>query len=345
MKILNTKIDSFISGEFRQFQATLIYGPDYGLVLERCHKIVEQSTNINDTTNIHLNKIQLKYKDIATTPSILENEIMSLSFFSKNKIIIIDEVDDIFPKHLAETIGKNKDHLIIFKAGDLQNSSAIRKFFETNKNVAVLACYAENTISIKQQISKILLNNNLEPEDSSILNDIAIKLQGNKKNIESEVNKIVAYYRNDSNLRIRIRSDIVHQIISDNHLCLEYESLFHAITNNDQNNIEYIITKMLSNGENVIAVIRSLTNFIIKILRIKSILIQNKNETVDSIIDSPSSQIFFKQIPIFKKALNKFSVSDLLDILERLTNAEIECKNITTTPEVTSKTLTECLLS
>ncbi|MBP9792193.1 MAG: DNA polymerase III subunit delta [Rickettsiales bacterium] len=342
MKVLNTKIDNFISGEFRKFQATLIYGPDYGVVSERCHKIVAHSTNINDMTNIHLNTIHLKYKDIATTPSILENEIMSLSFFSKNKTIIIDEVDDVFPKQLAETIEKNKDHLIVFKAGDLQSSSAIRRFFETNKNVAALPCYAENTISIKQQISKILLNNNLEPEDSSILNDLVIKLQGNKKNIESEVNKIVAYYHNDSNIKIRIKSEIVHQIISDNHLFFEYESLFNAITNNDQNHVEDIITKMLSNGENIIAIIRSLTNFITKVLRIKSILIQNKNETVDSIVDSPTSQIFFKQIPIFKRALNKFSVSDLLYILERLTNAEIECKNITTTPEVTSKRLAAC---
>lgn len=344
MKIVTANINRFISEEFKKFCAILIYGPDYGLVADRCNQITINTIDATDKTNLYLNKITLKYNDVSKDSSILENEIMSLNFFSRAKVIIVDEVDGLLPKTLEEIITKNKDNIIIFKAGDLPANSSIRKFFDTNAKVASLACYNDTPISIKEYILKTLAKNNLELEDPSILNSIIDLLQGDKKIIEAELQKIILYYSNHTSLKLKIPNKVIDDIVSNNYLFLEYETLFHAIINNQVSTIVKLVAAMLSNGENIVTILRSLSNFVIKILKIKTILAHNKNISVDVALNSFSPPIFFKQIPLFKKAIQKYHLPALLIILERFTKMEIECKNISFPPEALSNMILNCLI-
>ena len=87
MKIINTKISNFLLKDFKVFCATLLYGPDTGLVSARCEAIVGKCIDTKDKTNASLNKIHIQYKDLCADPSILTDEITSFSLFEKSKVV------------------------------------------------------------------------------------------------------------------------------------------------------------------------------------------------------------------------------------------------------------------
>lgn len=336
MKITNTKIGNFLLKDFKVFCATLLYGPDIGLVSDRCELIIKQCINTQDKANISLNKIHIQYKDLCSEPSLLTDEITSLNFFTKSKVIIVENVEGNLIKSLEEILKHNKDHAIIFKAGDLPPTSSIRKLFETSKELASLPCYVDNTNSITQKILKLLQQHNIKLENTNVIYDIADILKGDYKTIESEINKVIIYCNNQPN--VKVSSELIYSIVSKDYLLLEYEFLFNSIANRDVSKFKKLISNMISNGDNIISILRHISGFLLKLIKIKTIS-QNKHLSIDSSIKLSGIPIFFKQVPIFKKALSAYSISSLIQILESITSFEALSKQITLPQEVAQATL------
>lgn len=343
MKISNQNIDKFLSRDFQNYNAILLYGPDLGLVSDHCDKIIRKAID-TDLATASLNKIKLQYKEVCANPSILIEELMSMSFFGNKKIVIIENVEGILPKALQEILEDNKDNIIVFKAQELPSSSNIRKFFETKKNMAALPCYIDSSIAIKQLILKFLKEHNLELEDPSVIDEISEMLKGDRKAIESEMKKIALYYNNQNKERIRVPSKELFSILSTDYLLLEYDSLLNSIIANDSAKFQQLISQMLSSGENIITILRNISSFFIKLLKAKTI-IEKRNLPIDTALKAVTPPVFFKQVPIFKKALNKYSIPSILRILNQLTEIEKNCKTVSVPQEAISKNLYDCLSS
>ena len=258
MKIATSSINSFLSKDFPKFKAILLYGPDTGLITERINTLTH---NFQRTTPglSSLYKIDFPYNKIVSDISLLTNEVLSNSLLTTKKIISINEVKGQFIKPLEEIILNNTEHLLIFRSEDLLPSSSIRKFFETEKNVAALPCYKESLVSIKKKIYDLLEKHNLALENHRDLDYIMELYQGSYNIIEDEIQKIILYHNNTEKIII-ISTKLLYEIININY-SVEYDLLFEAIGNLDITKSEKIINTMTLNGENIVGILRHLSSF------------------------------------------------------------------------------------
>ena len=170
---------------------TLFYGENVGLKKE--FKELIKFNNKNREIIKFLQDQILKNKNI------LFNEINNTSLFEKEKIILIDNVDDKILETLKEIEDKSDDIKIYIFSEILEKKSKIRNYFEKSKKYGIVPCYQDNEIGLKKIISNKLkgyegltpynvnlIFENCDFDRSKLLNEIEkIKIFFDKKKIES----------------------------------------------------------------------------------------------------------------------------------------------------------------
>ena len=165
MKIKNTEINGFINTLIPYKNPILLYGPDEGLILYRSKEICKTFFNKNKTQE-SIRMLDIKEKNLSS----LEEAMSTNSLFSKKEIIKVinsnEKLSDIF--YLFEKLANVDDLLVILNAGDLGTKSKLRKYFEENKNNAVVACYKTDSLLLRKTIIQFANNNNLEILDDAL---------------------------------------------------------------------------------------------------------------------------------------------------------------------------------
>ena len=130
----------------------LLYGDNEG------QKIEVIKTNFRRFTKENTHKYY--EKDILLDKQSFFENILSKSFFEKEKLILISDVTDKLLELIKETIETNlTDVKIVLIAKRLEKRSKLRIFFEKEKNVLVIPFY-EDTPQNLITIAKALLNKN-----------------------------------------------------------------------------------------------------------------------------------------------------------------------------------------
>ena len=133
MKVTPNNVKRFLEEkQFVKFKSILFYGNNVGLIhnyiVSVCDKFL---TNAVSAEQKGLSKVTFDYPTIVVNPGLLLNEIGALDFFSKKKIIIIDEVAGAISKQLEQILleKQDKDILIIFCGSRISTKDQIYKFF------------------------------------------------------------------------------------------------------------------------------------------------------------------------------------------------------------------------
>ena len=93
---------------------------------------------------------------------------------------------------ISETINPNPSCLVIFESEELTPKSKIRKLFEKEKTLGILACYYDTENDVKELVEKAFKNNNISI--STNLKSILISHLGTERNIvKNELNKIMTF--------------------------------------------------------------------------------------------------------------------------------------------------------
>ena len=125
---------------------SLFYGENLGLINDFKKLIIEANKN---TTLIRLNEEEVLKKD-----AILFREISNTSLFEEKKAIFVDQVSDKILNQILEIENISTDIKIYFFSGVLEKKSKLRNYFEKSKNACAIACYEDNTITLKNIIQK-----------------------------------------------------------------------------------------------------------------------------------------------------------------------------------------------
>ena len=127
----------------------LIYGENTGLKDDLKKSIIERNKNKE--------VIKFTQDEILRDNSLLNNEIINLSLFNDKKIIIINNITDK-SLSLIETIINQDNCIICLFSGSLEKKSKLRKLFEKEKKLGLIACYEDNEITLRNYIKKYLKN-------------------------------------------------------------------------------------------------------------------------------------------------------------------------------------------
>lgn len=151
VQIKANDIDRYIANHRGYHPVILVYGPDQGLASERVSAIIKAALQGNlDPFALQT----LDSDDIANDPGRLADEAGSIALFGGDKVIRIrlNASRSIAKSVQAVLETPNPATRIIIEGGDLKKDNAIRALIEKARNAAALACFNDDSRSLRSLI-------------------------------------------------------------------------------------------------------------------------------------------------------------------------------------------------
>ena len=304
-----------IVNENKGFLPFLIYGPNEGLIRDHIQKI--KSDYLSD---VDFEEISITGKSLELNPDNLETSANSISMFNSYKLIVLESLKDKNISELESVIDSAPAHtMLIVKADNLKKTSKLRKLFESNALCYALACYEDDAKSMMRLIDNFMKENNISV-DRDIKNYLMQTLSTDRMISFNELQKISLFYGNtDTNPNLEEIKNLLNDA-SSNNLQKMNESVMYGNTVKSSN----IISKLLSEGNNPISILRSLINYLKRLQKVK--VEMKKGSNFDSSIKFLRPPLFWKDKDNFQQHCLCWPLNKIERNLSQLLDTEIDCK-------------------
>tara|TARA_B100001027_G_C16243789_1_gene320771 strand:+ start:68 stop:1054 length:987 start_codon:yes stop_codon:yes gene_type:complete len=280
----------------------LFYGENYGIKKDFKEKI--RNTNKNSEF------LLFDQKNILENSSILYNEVYNNSLFKKNKILFLENVNDRV-LDVIQDIHLNLDNQKIYLFSDiLEKKSKLRNFFEKSKECAIIPCYIDNEVTIKNLILEKLkgydgltaYNINL------ILNHVTL----DRIKLNNEIEKIIAYFI-DKKIKTRELSILLDVNLIDDFNFLKDEAL-----SGNKEKTNDLLSNTILEDEKAIYYLTLINQRLNKLYQIK----RSKDLNLETTINKFKPPIFWKDKPRLIIQANKWDEKRLKRVIEKTYNIE-----------------------
>jgi len=303
------------TANFSKYNFFLLYGENVGLKKDIKEFIKKTLKQKNDNLEI----LSLYESEIMSNEDNFYDFAYSGSLFGNKKIINVFDATDKIIKKLDDVYSKDpKNIFLFFLSGPLDKKSKLRNFFEKDKKTICIPCYLDNEKDLEIIAQSELKKNNISLS-REIINLLIEKSNSDRDNLRNEVEKIKSFALNKKKLELEeikslinfsgdYKSDIlINECLSGN--ILQYKK---------------IVSELYSNTVDQIFLLRILNNKVLRLLKIKEN--DNKQTSVDNLINFSKPAIFWKEKPIVKKQLSIWNIKDLKKLINEINNTEFWCK-------------------
>ena len=288
----------------------LLYGKNEGLKSECINEIIKKDKG----------KI-FKYdeRQIKDEIETFYENVLSGSLFDSNKVIIINRVSDKIYEIIMNLIDRKINNIkIILNAELLETKSKLRSLFEKNSDLICIPTYPDNNEALSRLTTLILKKENIKISQQNI-NLIVEKCNGDRKNLQNELNKIKNYAFNKK----KISSDEILKLInlSENY---GWSELIDNCLAQNKNKIIKVLNENNYNTEDSIIILRT---FLAKAKRILKLATQlERNKDINKTINSARPPIFWKDKDIVKMQLRKWKPKEIKKLINDINDMEFEIK-------------------
>ena len=295
---------------FDSYKLYLLYGENDGLKGE----FIKKNFNGNGSANVKYDEKEA----IANLENII-SELLNISFFEKEKTIIIERCTDKILPFIEEIQTKKiSDRVVILKAGPLEKRSKLRAFFEKNEDTVCVPFYLDDNKSLS-----IIVNNFFREKKISIsqeiINLIVERSRGERLNLNLELEKIGNYIQNKNKVSIE-------EIVKITNLAENF-AVSELIDSCLKKNIKKTINILNENNyssEDCILIIRT---FLLKSKRILNLIEKQQNhKSIEELINSHKPPIFWKDKETIKEQMTKWPLEEIKKLIYQINDIEILIK-------------------
>ena len=247
------------------------------------------------------------------------NQILSKSFFEKNKLIIIKNASDKIKNEIEILREKKLDDIkIILISNILDKKSKLRNFFEKEKDLVSIAFYSDNNETLST-ITKTFFSKKNIPISQESINLIVNRANGDRKSLNNELSKIESFLTNKK--KITIEEIYILTNLSENYSINE---LVDNCLAKNKDKILYIINENNFSFEDTIIIIRT---FLAKAKRLIK-LNQNMqiNKSIDQTIINFRPPIFWKDKELVKKQIKFWTLDKTYKLIDEINKIELNVK-------------------
>ena len=276
---------------------TLFYGVNLGLKSDLKAKIIKNNKNSEI--------LRYSQDELLKDKALLENEIKNISLFEKNKIFLIENVNDKILQLIQEFENIHSDRKIFLFSDVLDKKSKLRNYTEKSKKCACVACYEDNEISFKKLIDSRL--NGFSGLSTYNINLIIDSTNLDRSKLNNELNKIISCFPNKNILTEKLEVLLnVKENTDFNKLNDE------AFLGNKINTNKLLAQTGMDNEKNI---------FYLNIINLrleKLMQINNYNKsTIEEAINSLKPPVFWKDKPNLTnqaKKWDKFKIQKMINL-------------------------------
>lgn len=311
------RIGAFMKNPVPAVKAVLIHGSDEGMVREYARKLVVVVAGaVDDAFNI----TRLDDKALLTDPGLLADEARAISLMGRRRRVVwIANAGKGLARaagnYLPEAVG---DSLIVAEAGWLRKTDPLRRLFEQRANALAVACYPDDTASLRT-----LILGQLEEHGLTIAADALARLQSrigaDRMLSRSEVEKLVLYCRGQNRVTLR---DVDAICVDTSSLALE--SMLDTVFEGNPNGAERTYERLIGAGLPVASITVSAANHIALLQRLTARIAAGQSaQTVVANIRPP---IFFARRASFLRQLGLWTIEALFTAADNISDAELKTR-------------------
>ena len=152
-------IDRFVRKPDPRFAVVLVYGPDAGLVHERCRQIAR---SLVDDPDDAFQLIRMDGDDLGGDVSRIVDEANTLGLFGGKRVIWVRLGSRQINSAIEPLLSTKPENPIVIEAGDLPAKHALRSGVEKSAHAVALPCYADEGRELPRLIDEILGEHDLK---------------------------------------------------------------------------------------------------------------------------------------------------------------------------------------
>ena len=247
------------------------------------------------------------------------DQILTKSFFEKQKLILISRTTDKLFKVIKETIERKIDDVIfVFISEKLEKKSKIRSFFEKEKSLVCVPFYLDTYQSLSYLVNNFFkkLKINISQE---ITNVIIERSNYDRLNLSNELNKIQHYAKGKQ--KITLENIIKLTNLTENNNISELVDF--CLAKNERKTLRIINENNFSSDDSIL-IIRTFQNKVKRLINLKEEI--NKNNNIENVISTFKPPIFWKDKEIVKLQIKIWPYGRIQKLLNTINDAELSIK-------------------
>jgi DNA polymerase-3 subunit delta len=335
MKIAPREAAQFIASPDRKdVRAILFYGPNQGQIRERvnkiCNWVVPDMKDAFAVTEVT--------PDNFSSDTSLADEMNAMNMLGGRRLVLVRYATDKMTATLKSAMADYQgDNYMVIEAGELSPRSSLRKWAESENNVAAIACYEQSGQEIASFLVQKFRENGFDP-DPDIQPFLVQNFGSNRMQAETEIEKIMCYVGFPTQGTRNKISLLDVQACTGNRAEQTLDLLINAVMDGNFSHADEHYQKLLLENTNVVQILRSLQNYCSRLGFVHA----HKQDGLsqNDAMKKLRPPVFFKSKPSFERHLARWNQKALDQAMNRLIKTESAAKK-TGTPvkELTHRTL------
>ena len=245
--------------------------------------------------------------------------LMNKSFFDNEKIIIVSRITEKILILVEEILLKEiKDVIVILNSKSIEKKSKLRIFFEKKNDVVCIPFYLDEANTLNS-IANIFFKKLKIPISREAINLIVERCNGDRKNLNNELEKIKNYLNGKSKISIDEIKFLTN--LAEN---FSISELADNCLSKNTNKIIKILNENNFSSEDCIQIARTLLLKSKRVLKLKSECDEGKN--IDIVISNYKPPIFWKDKKIVKNQILTWEKNDAENLINKINDIELLIK-------------------
>ena len=286
----------------------LFYGENLGLKND-LKKIIK---NINKTAFVK----NLDQDEVLANENKIFHDLLNNSLFDEEKIFFINQTNDKILELIKEIeIKKDSQNVFLFSEL-LDKRSKLRNFFEKSSTLGIVACYADNEISLK----KIILDKlkGYTGLSSQNINIIIENCGLDRSKLNNELIKIATFFKNKIIDTDKLET-LLNLKVNDNFDLLKDQALV-----GDKTKTNKLISDTILENEKNIFYLNIINQRLMKLLEVNK---NTKDGNIEGAINKIKPPIFWKDKALFSLQARKWNKVKLRKMLHQTYKIELKIKS------------------
>ena len=295
----------------KEIKYFLLYGENQGHKSEIIEK--KFKSNFPESFNSY------EEKEILDNRENFFNEILTKSFFEKEKLIIINRSTDKLKDLIEEIIERKLDDLtFVLNSNILEKKSKLRSFFEKNKQTACVPFYEDNMQTLSTIVNQFFRGLKI-PIAQQAINLIVQRCRGDRKNLKNELRKIESFLTNKNKVKIDDLLKLTN--LAENYNISE---LIDSCLSKNKRKTVNILNENNYSLEDCIIIIRTFLMKSKRLLKLTQELRVKKN--IEEIISTFKPPIFWKDKEVVKQQIASWSPNNVESLIYKTCEIELLMK-------------------
>lgn len=317
MKLTYKTTEAFLHAPGKEFRACLVYGPDSGLVRERCKQIREAFLGKN-ADGFAL--AELEMPRLLDDPALLADEIRTVHMLADKRVVFVRGATDKLTKIIEDAAEFFHAGVFLLVAGDdLSSRSSLRAWFEKAGNAASLACYHDEVRDIQQVIQKHFAAE-LIIADDGVIPYLLDQLGNDRYVTQQELAKICLYACETKRISLAEA-----RVLVGYNQDVELDDVVHAVADRNLKEMDQVLQVQIRENPSPVPYLRALQRYFNRLYSLR--IEMDKGRDAESLIKALRPPVFYKNVPLMVTHLQNWRLDQIVKALKLLVDAELASKS------------------